>query len=79
MDRSIMGEWIVDALKDLGGLGTILAVNEHIWQHHEAELKASGDFFFKWQYEVRWAAAMLRKNGALVKGKTSRRGVWELA
>jgi len=78
MDRHILANWIEEALKDLGGIGTVLAVNKHIWQHHQQELEASGDFFFKWQYEVRWAAHKLKEQGRLRLSARGKRGLWEL-
>lgn len=78
MNRTLMGEWIVEALKEYGGLATILAVYKHIWMYHRKELEASGDFFYKWQYEVRWAVWQLRKKGIVKSGKDNPRGIWEL-
>jgi len=76
MDRHILENWIEEALRDLGGIGTILAVNKHIWRHHQQEIEASGDFFFNWQYDVRWAAQNLSKAGKLTR-RRGRKGLWE--
>lgn len=53
-------EWVVPALKSLGNSGTVTDVCRVIWAEHEAELRDSGDLFFTWQYDVRWAAQKLR-------------------
>jgi hypothetical protein len=69
--------WILEALQALGGSGHVLEVSRAVWERHEVDLQASGDLFFTWQYDLRWAAKELRDEGAL-KPATSRRGPWEL-
>ena len=71
--------WIHDALRAIGGKGSLIDVNKQIWKHHEKEIRANGDSFFDWQYEVRWAATALRKDGMLKSEKQGRKGIWELA
>jgi hypothetical protein len=39
----------------------------------------SGDFFFTWQYDIRWAAQTLRDKGALKPDIEAPRGIWQLA
>lgn len=65
MNRSSMEKCVHEALKRLGGRATVVQVTRDIWQVHEIDLRASGDFFFKWQYEVRWGVAELRKKGIM--------------
>jgi len=60
LTRNDLMPWVVDALKTNGGQATVVEVCRHIWQHHEQELRAYGDLFFTWQYDVRWAATKLR-------------------
>ena len=43
----------------------MLEVGKYIWDHHESELRRSGDLFYKWQYDMRWAANHLRKTGVM--------------
>jgi hypothetical protein len=57
--------WVVEALRANDGSATVVQVCQHIWRHHEEELRASGDLFYTWQYDVRWAATKLRKTGEL--------------
>lgn len=71
--------WVKQALIELGGTGTIVAVAEVIWRHHESELQLSGDLFFTWQYDMRWAANTLRRSGEIKPAELSPRGVWELS
>jgi hypothetical protein len=70
---------LTHALRSEGGQATITEVSRHVWQHHEPDLRASGDLFFNWQYELRWAAGELRRAGRLKAADASPRGVWSLA
>jgi hypothetical protein len=71
-------EWVQEALTILGGRGTVVEVAKQIWKQHEAELRASGDLFFTWQYDMRWAAQTLRDTGRAKKAGETGRGRWEL-
>ncbi|WP_353471224.1 hypothetical protein PVT71_07760 [Salipiger sp. H15] len=68
---------IVEAvLKHLGGQGTVPEVAKEIWSRHEQQLRASGDLFYTWQYDMRWAAQRLAHRGKLTK--VDPRGIWRL-
>jgi hypothetical protein len=71
--------WVVDALQALGRRATVVEVSRHVWAQHEAELRTSGDLFYTWQYDIRWAAHQLRLHGVLKPAEVSPRGIWELA
>jgi hypothetical protein len=73
-----LAEWLVEALKANGGKGTIVTLCKQIWKNHENELRASGDLFYTWQYDVRWAANELRRTGRMKAVEVSSRGIWEL-
>ena len=77
--REDLKPWVINALSAHGGRATIIEVCRHIWEHHEDELKSSGDLFYTWQYDVRWAAQALRDNGTLRSVQGSRSRPWELA
>jgi len=79
IDRISMTEWVIEALKNLGGSGTILEISKEVWESHGEEIKDSGDSFYNWQYEIRWAGDILRKDGILRPTDESERGKWELA
>ena len=72
-------DWVYEALKSLGGSGRIIEIAKIIWASHEADLKGSGDLFFTWQYDMRWAANRLRRLGKMRAAEVSPNGVWELA
>jgi hypothetical protein len=73
LTRDELKPWIIDALRANDGKAPMIEVAKHIWQHHQAELQSSGDFFFKWQYEMRWAGQQLVK-----EKKINKRGQWTL-
>lgn len=72
-------DWVVAALKDHAGSADIVQVAEHIWAHHEKELRASGVLFFTWQYDMRWACTRLRKRNIVEAAEVSKKGEWRLA
>jgi len=37
-----------------------------------------GDLFYTWQYDMRWAATKLRRDGKLKAATRSPKGTWEL-
>ena len=70
--------WLVDALKAHGGKATIVELCQHVWTQHEDELKSSGDLFYTWQYDIRWAATKLRQKGILAAADAAPKGTWIL-
>ncbi|MFN0262441.1 hypothetical protein ACKTEK_01045 [Tepidamorphus sp. 3E244] len=70
--------WVLEALRFHGGTAKLVRVAEHIWQNHNKELERLGDLFFRWQYDMRWAAMELRKVGKLKPDGETPRGVWAL-
>jgi hypothetical protein len=58
-------DWVIDALKSNYGEASVLDVSKHIWEKHSYDLENSGNFFYTWQYDVRWAGVELRKKGIL--------------
>ncbi|MEI9990143.1 MAG: hypothetical protein WDM86_08900 [Rhizomicrobium sp.] len=78
-NRELLKNWVFDAVKALGGEAQVKDVARHIWENHEAELRKSGDLFYTWQYDMRWAAQHLRrdKRFAPMPGRSNRK--WALA
>jgi hypothetical protein len=76
--RADLMDWVYGALQDLGGKGRVMDVARHIWAKHENDLRASGDLFYSWQYDMRWAALKLRKQGRMEDANKVPRGVWAL-
>jgi len=74
-----LGDWIVEALRAKGGSAGLVQICRHVWEHHEDELRRSGDLFYTWQYDIRWAATNLRQAGVLKAGEPfpdRRLGAW---
>ena len=76
--RDTLMDWIVDALRARGGGSNVVGVAKYIWDHHEHELRESGDLFYTWQYDIRWAAKKLRDRGLIKPVDDSRALPWEL-
>jgi len=74
----ILKEWIVEYLEKKGKGAPIVEICKHVWNNHEEELRNMGDLFYTWQYDIRWAATELRKEGKLKDESISPRGIWEL-
>lgn len=72
-------DWLEEVLRAKGGRASLIEVCKYVWEHHEQELRDSGDLFYTWQYDIRWAATALRKKGIMVNKDVSPRGIWELS
>ncbi|MFR4119621.1 MAG: hypothetical protein ACLT2T_12915 [Bilophila wadsworthia] len=79
MNRQDLPGLVMEALISLGGQGTIVQVCKYIWNKEEQELKRSGDLFYTWQYDMRWAGQYLRDEGKLVNAKDAPKGLWVVA
>lgn len=77
-NKGNLQRWVLAAVTELGGSATPLAVAKHIWQHHEDDLRDSGDLFYSWQYDMRWEAQKLRDAGVLRPKNGKRTGTWDL-
>jgi hypothetical protein len=77
-DKHDLKDWVAEALRARGGSARLVSVAKYIWQHHEEELRASGDLFYTWQYDMRWGATLLRKEGTMKPAALSSKGWWEL-
>ena len=66
MSYSELKAWVDQAVSEVGP-APIARIAEHIWKNHEADLRASGDLFYTWQYAMRWAGQELQREGKLIK------------
>ncbi len=78
-DRTDLKDWLVEALKANGGRGSIVQLCRYVWEYYEQELRNSGDLFYTWQYDIRWAATQLRQARLMRDADDSPQGIWELA
>ena len=65
MAKQYIIDWLIEALQALGGRGSIVQICKVVWERHEQELRKAGDSFYTWQYDIRWAATILRKRGII--------------
>lgn len=79
LKRNDLCPYIVEALKANGNSAAITDIARYIWANYENNLRKSGDLFFTWQYEMRWAAGKLREDKVLKAASESPKGYWELA
>jgi hypothetical protein len=70
---------VYDAVRRAGGSATLVGVAQDAWEHHEADLGESGDLFYTWQYDMRWAAQALRDTGRFKPDGVTPKGQWEVA
>lgn len=77
--REDLRDWIIEALSARGGGASVLEVCKYVWEHHEDDLREGGDLFFTWQYDIRWAATALRKEGILASTEPKSATPWRLA
>ena len=79
MTRADLPEVIIQALSSMNGQGTIVEICKYIWNNYEQDLLKSGDLFYTWQYDMRWAGQQLRDTGQLMEAQKAPRGVWVIA
>lgn len=77
MTRSDLVAFVLEAVIAHGGKAHVSQVAKHIWDKHSTALQES-HILYTWQYDMRWAALKLRKNGKLKPVSECDRGVWEV-
>ncbi|NGM44687.1 hypothetical protein G5B31_03975 [Rhodobacter sp. SGA-6-6] len=58
--KADLENWVIEAIRATGGEASIVEVAKYIWANFRKELEGSGDLFYTWQYDMRWAAQNLR-------------------
>ena len=76
--RAALKQWVVEALKRKGGRAKLIDVARDLWANHEQELRRMDDLFYTWQYDMRWAATALRKDGIMEPAPRGSGSVWAL-
>lgn len=76
--RENMKPWVLAALKSMGGTGWPREVSKYIWHNYRDQIEGSDSLLYTWQYDIRWTAMAMRKEGLLkpVEGRTDK--PWEL-
>ena len=64
MTKKDLPEYVLNALKSLGGEATIPNICKHIWDNQISKIppQSRDDLFYTWGYDVRWAGQYLRDN-----------------
>ncbi len=78
IQRDTMRDWVIQALRELGGRAMILDINKKVQELCGEEIGNTGDLFYEWQYELRWAGDLLRREGKIRLAKLSPKGKCEL-
>ena len=78
MTRYDLPDILYKSLEEMGGQASIIRVCKHVWEKYKTDFQHSGDLFYSWQYDIRWAATELRKTGRMKPAETSPRGIWEV-
>lgn len=63
--REKLCEWVIEAIRFHGDRAYIIDISKYIWNRYSQELGDSGDLFYTWQYDLRWAGQVLRGKGVL--------------
>lgn len=77
MTREELKPMIVKALEAHNGRAAIYKVSEFIWEKYSSKILDDKRMLYTWQYEMRWAAMALQKDGLIELGKF-KKGVWSL-
>lgn len=78
MTRYDLPDLLYKVIKSLGGGAPTINIFRRFWHTYESDLKKSGDLFYTWNYDIRWAATELRKQGRMLDASQSPKGVWEI-
>ena len=76
--RDTFKPWVIKALVENNGRAHLSVVTKHIWEKHQDEILASPKVIYTWQYDIRWAANSLRREGKLKGVEKPYNGIWEL-
>ncbi len=76
--RSDLFDLVLEALEHHGGKAHLQQVAKYIWDNYSGELGRS-PLAYTWQYDYRWVASELRKQGKLLPADDCPKGVWILA
>ena len=74
--RDVLKDWVLEALQSLDGKAKVIQITRKIWEQHKGDLDEADKLFYTWQYDMRWAAKVLRDEGKLMPAKDIPRGTW---
>lgn len=87
MTRQDLPNLLYTTIKSLGGSAKMQVIFKKFWNIYSKELEKSGELFYTWNYDIRWAATKLRNEKKMkpaFKKENSRgadvspQGIWEI-
>ena len=87
MTRQDLPNLLYETIKSLGGKAVMIDIFREFWKLYSKQIRQSGDLFYTWQYDIRWAATKLRKQNKMKPASTkenpkglnmSPKGIWEI-
>ncbi|HCN33026.1 MAG TPA: hypothetical protein DIS83_07785, partial [Rhodobiaceae bacterium] len=65
MDKQLMSEWIIEALKKHGGKAKERDLKKYIWDNYKSKIETSEFLLYNWQEVYRWTISQLRRNSSI--------------
>ena len=78
MTKTDLPDLLYKTIKNLGGKATTINIFKEFYKLYENDLKNSGDLFYTWNYDIRWAATELRKTKRMKLASDTSKGIWEI-
>jgi len=87
MEKKDLPDLLYNTIKSLKGRSSMMAIFREFWRTHASKLKDEDELFYTWNYDIRWAATQLRKEGRMKPAcsqenphglETSPKGIWEI-
>lgn len=76
MKRSDLPNLLYNLISSLGGSAKVIDIFKAFWIAYQTDLKNSGNLFYTWNYDIRWAATELRKSGRMKPASETPKGTW---
>ena len=88
MVRNDLPDLLYKTIQSLGGKASMMDIFREFWKLYASKLDPAEDMFYTWNYDIRWAATELRKNGRMKPAHSkenpeelvdeSPKGIWEI-
>jgi len=88
MNKADLPNVLYKIIEDLGGSAPMIVIFRSFWKLHGKDLNENDDLFYTWNYDIRWAATELRKQGRMKaahrtkkcneRDDSSKSGIWEI-
>lgn len=76
--RKDFEDWVFEAIESAGGSASIIQTSKYIWEKYRSVIEPTR-YLYSWQYDLRWAATSLRRQGILKDISISPKGIWEIS